>query len=80
MNQFVFNFAKNDVLEQLELFPIDIYDNRVQRLRYALKLSKWLFFNLKSVKECVNLFQVDHQTVYREFEGTKTVDHEFKQI
>lgn len=68
MKQTVFNFAKDTELEQLELFPIDIYDNRIQRLRYALKFSKWLSFDLKDVKECVRLFQVDHQTAYKEYE------------
>ena len=66
MKQIVFNFAKDNKLEQLELFQTDIYDNRVQRLRYALKLSNWLSFNLKDVKKCVRLFQVDHQTVYEQ--------------
>lgn len=68
MKQTVFNFAKDNVLEQLELFPTDTYDNRIQRLRYALKLSKWLSFDLKDVRECVRLFQVNHQTAYKEYE------------
>jgi hypothetical protein len=66
MKQTVFEFAKDNVLEQLELFPTDIYDNRVQRLRYSLKLSNWLFFNLKYIEDCVKLFQVSHQTVYEQ--------------
>jgi hypothetical protein len=66
MKQIVFNFAKDTELEQLELFPTDTYDSRVQRLRYALKLSNWLSFDLKDIKECVRLFQVNHQTAYEE--------------
>jgi hypothetical protein len=68
MKQTIFEFAKDVVSEQLELFSTDIYDNRVQRLKYSIKISKsfhgWSAFNLKNVKECVKLFQVSHQTVY----------------
>ena len=66
MKQTVFNFAKDNVLEQLELFPADAYDNRVQRLRYSMRMINWLSFTLKDVKESVRLFQVNHQTVYEE--------------
>lgn len=66
MKQDVFNFAKETTLEQLELFPTDTYDNRIQRLRYFLKLDNWLSFRLKDVRETVKLFRVNHQTVYEE--------------
>lgn len=68
MKQTIFEFAKDDVLEQLELFSTDIYDNRVQRLKYSIKISKsfygWSVFNLKNVQECVRLFKVNYQTVF----------------
>ncbi len=67
MKQTVFDFAKENTLEQLELFPTDFYDNRIQRLRYSLRLSNWLSFTLNDVKESVKLFRVNHQTVYEEY-------------
>jgi hypothetical protein len=67
MKQTVFNFANDNVLEQLELFPTSIYDNRVQRLRYSLKLIDWLSFTLNDVREIGKLFKVSHQIVYEEY-------------
>lgn len=68
MKQIVFNFAEDTKSEQLELFPIDVYDNRIERMRYAIRISRalhgWSVFNLKDVQECVKLFQVSHQDVY----------------
>ena len=68
MKQTIFEFAKDSILEQLELFPTDVYDNRVQRLKYSIKISKsfhgWNVFNLKNIQECVRFFRVSHQTVY----------------
>lgn len=66
MKQSVFDFVKNNVSEQLEFFPETAYDNRVERLRYSLKLIEWLSFTLNDVKEMSRLFRVNHQTVYEE--------------
>lgn len=68
MKQIVFNFAEDTKPEQLELFPKNIYDNRIERLHYTIRISKalhgWSVFNLEDVQECVRLFQVSHQDVY----------------
>lgn len=68
MKQTIFNFVEDTKSEQLELFPTDAYDNRIERMRYAIRISRalhgWSVFNLKDVQECVKLFQVSHQDVY----------------
>lgn len=69
MNQLTFAFANQPKNSQLELFPNILYDNRVSRLTYAIKLSyglnRWRADDIKKVKECVNLFKVNHETVFR---------------
>jgi hypothetical protein len=78
MIQSVFDFAKNPVFDQLELFPKEIYDNRIQRLSYALRISYridgWSPYKLDNLKECVKLFRVMYKDVINEY--TKLLGNE----
>lgn len=72
MNQLTFAFADKLKPGQLELFSESYYDNRVKRLCYAMKLSnginRWCPNNLDSIKECVRLFGVNHETVFKHWD------------
>ncbi len=71
MNQLTFAFSRIPVFRQMELFSENVYDNRVKRLDYAIKLSAsincWYPNALKNVRECVKLFGVNHQTVFESY-------------
>ncbi len=71
MNQHLFNFAKDPVVEQLELFSEDTYDNRIQRLNYSLQISYrvagWRPYKLDTLTECVKLFHVTYNDVINEY-------------
>jgi hypothetical protein len=69
MTQLTFAFATQPKIGQLELFSETVYDNRVSRVGYAIKIShnvnRWRPNTIDNVKECVRLFGVNHETVFR---------------
>jgi hypothetical protein len=72
MNQLNFDFIDNlNTNKQLELFPLDIYDNRISRLNYAIRLSfkkfGWTPYNIDNLKEAVKLFKVLYEDVLKQY-------------
>ena len=71
MKQHVFPFAQPPLLEQLELFDDSVYDNRMTRLSYALRISYrvngWRPYNVDSLTECVKLFRVKYEDVLNQY-------------
>ncbi len=82
MIQTTFPFIENCVIEQLELFPLEIYDNRVKRLRYGLEIQLakfgWNPSDIDNLTACVKLFQVGYSEVVKQYENA--IESQYKRI
>lgn len=72
MTQLTFAFNNQYQKGQLELFNKELFDNRIERLRKSIwlsyRLNGWRPYRLDLIKECVNIFKVNHETVFNHFE------------
>lgn len=59
-------------MNQLELFPNFNYDNRIEKLIFAIKLNNYKCkngkYNINDVQKCVKLFRVSHLDVIRKMD------------
>lgn len=71
IQQTQFPFLTNNINEQLELFSNEVFDNRIKRLNYALKISHrlhgWHPYKLDNLHECVKLFKVSYEDVIKQY-------------